>query len=148
MACTCPKYLPRHLPIALLLFTFGFIGCSGSGANSKTSTSGSPEAKDGLMDLQNLLIEIKAAGGKLPTKASDLTQHDVAHPAAGALVVNGTIVYLFGATIDESLTPPKLVAMQSGADKSGGWVLLSNGEVKDLPAAEVAALPPGGKLPK
>jgi hypothetical protein len=62
--------------------------------------------------------------------------------------VNGTIVYLFGATIDESLTPPKLVAMQSGADKSGGWVLLSNGEVKDLPAAEVAALPPGGKLPK
>lgn len=148
MACTCPKYLPTRLSIALLLLTVGFIGCSGSGASSKTSTSGSPEAKDGLMDLQNLLVEIKAAGGKLPTKAADLTQHDVAHPAAGALVVNGTIVYLFGATIDESITPPKLVAMQSGADKSGGWVLLSNGEVKDLPAAEVAALPPGGKLPK
>lgn len=100
------------------------------------------------MDLHNLLVEIKAAGSKLPTKPSDFTQHDIVHPAAGALAANGTIIYLYGATIDASITPPKLVAMQAAADKSGGWVLLSNGEVKDLPASEVAALPPGGKLSK
>ncbi len=134
--------------VAMLSVSLGLAGCSGSGSSGSSSTKGTPEARDGLMDLQNLLVEIKSSGGKLPTKAAEFAQHDVAHPAAGSLVVNGTIVYLFGATIDESLTPPKLVAMQSDADKSGGWVLLSNGEVKDLPAAEVAALPPGGKLAK
>jgi hypothetical protein len=72
----------HYFQICLLLLTLGISGCSGSGASSKTSTSGSPEAKDGLMDLQNLLIEIKAAGGKLPTKAADLTQHDVARRCA------------------------------------------------------------------
>ena len=100
------------------------------------------------MDLAELLKEIKTNGGKVPAANSDFAPHDAMHPAAGALSINGTIIYLFGATVDTNETALKLVAMQKDADKSGGWVLLSNGEVKDLPAAEVAALPLGGKMPK
>lgn len=110
------------------------------------STSGTPAARDGLLDLCDLLKEVK--GGKVPMTNNDLAQHDAMHPAAFALTTNGTIVYLFGASVNPAEKELKLVGMQKDADKTGGWVLLSNGEVKDLPASEVAALPAGGKMPK
>jgi hypothetical protein len=61
------------------------------------------------------------------------------------MVQNGAIVYLAGAKINEADTEPKLVAMQADADKTGGWVLLSNGKVEEMTAEQVAALPPGGR---
>ena len=141
-----------YLLISLVLvIPYAFVsGCGGSSTGGKDmkNTTGSPAAKDGLMDLSLLLTEIKAAKGKMPSSANDFAQHDIAHPAAGVTAVNGTIVYLVGATVDAKDTSGKLVAMQKDADKSGGWVLLSNGEVKDLSAAEVTALPLGGKMPK
>jgi hypothetical protein len=35
--------------------------------------------------------------------------------------------------------------MQSNAKEKGGWVLLNNGEIRDMQSAEVAALKPAGK---
>jgi hypothetical protein len=35
--------------------------------------------------------------------------------------------------------------MQADADKTGGWVLLENGEVQDLSASEIQALKPAGE---
>lgn len=126
--------------LLLLMALSGCWGCSSQPAATSTS-AGTPQAREGLEDLARLLSTINAQGGALPRTAADFAQHDVAFPAAGVLVQNGTITYLPRATLDPAATPPYLVAMQADADTTGGWVLLSNGEVQDLPAAEVAALP-------
>lgn len=115
-------------------------GCSSEPAAS-SSSAGTPQARDGLEDLARLLKTIKSQGGSLPRTPADFAQHDVAFPAAGTLTQNGTITYLPGGTIDETVTPSQLVALQADAETTGGWVLLSTGEVQDLPAAEIAALP-------
>lgn len=119
-------------------------GCS-SDPGTVTQGAGTPEARDGLLDLANLLKSINQSGGKLPTSPTDFANHDVLYPAAGALVQNGTITYLPGATITPNDPEVKVVAMQAGAETSGGYVLLSTGDVKELTAAEVSALPPDGR---
>ena len=132
------------LLVAQILFVAGCF--STTKVDPLASKSGTPAARDGLLDLCDLLKEVK--GGKVPMTMNDLAQHDAMHPAAFSLTTNGTIVYLFGASVNPAEKDIKLVGMQKDADKTGGWVLLSSGEVKDLPASEVTAFPPGGKMPK
>ncbi len=130
--------------VGLSVVVLSFVpGCSSESATDG-GTAGTPEARDGLLDLANLLNTVQEEGRPLPKKAADFAQHDVAFPAAGALIQNGTIVYFPGASIDASAATTAIVAMQADADKSGGWVLLSTGEVKDLGAQEIAALPRAG----
>jgi hypothetical protein len=127
--------------LALLLITVSLAsGCSSDPAAS-SSTAGTPQAHDGLGDLARLLKSVKAQGGTPPRTPADFAKHDVACPAAGTLIQNGTITYLPGDVIDEAIAPPQLIALQADAETTGGWVLLSTGEVQDLPAAEIAALP-------
>jgi len=137
----CQK-APKSLALVFLLFV-SFAGCSGS--SEPVSTTGMPEALDGLKDLAELLKILESEGRSFPKKKSEFVQHDVMHPAAGTLIPNGTVVYFLGGKIDSNDANPKIVAMQAGADKGGGWVLLSNGELKDLPADQVAALGTSGK---
>jgi len=128
---------------SLISFTGGY-GCS-SKPGTVTQRAGTPEARDGLLDLAQLLQSIHQSGGKLPTSPEDFAQHDVLYPAAGALVQNGTITYLPGATIDPSDAQIKLVAMQAGAESTGGYVLLNSGDVQEMTAAEVYSLPHVGR---
>jgi hypothetical protein len=121
------------------------VGCTPASTTTTDSTpAGTPPARDGLIDLAQLLKSIKDQGGRLPATPAEFAAYDVAFPAAGALVQNGTIVHLRGATLDEADDELKLVAMQAGADQTGGWVLLSNGEVSELTAEQVTALPRAG----
>lgn len=131
--------------MCLLLMALSVVsGCS-SEPSPSGSSAGTPQAHDGLEDLARLLKSVKARGGAPPRTPADFAKYDVEFPAAGTLIQNGTITYLPGGTIDESVNPAQLVAMQADADKTGGWVLLSTGEVQDLSAAEVAALPKPSK---
>jgi len=131
--------MASRLFVLLIVLTLA-LGCSSETA-TKSPTAGTPQAHDGLEDLARLLKTLQTQGGTPPRTPAEFAQHDVAFPAAGTLVQNGTITYLPGGTIDEAVTPPQLVALQAGADTTGGWVLLSTGEVQDLPAGEIAALP-------
>lgn len=139
-------HLSRIFCLAYLmssLMCFCLNGCTGNSAT--VSTTGMPEALDGLKDLAHLLEILQAERGSLPTKKSDFEKFDVMHPAAGTLIPNGTIVYFLGGKVNQKGGEPTIVAMQANADKTGGWVLLSSGEVHDLPADQVASMKTSGK---
>jgi hypothetical protein len=110
---------------------------------SKASeTAGLPDAKNALLDLAQLLNGLAAGNLPPPKEDADFVNYDVEHPAIATLIANKTIVYNYGTTTASSNSGTSWIAMQSNAKEVGGWVLLDNGEVKDLPAAEVSALSP------
>ncbi|PQO47631.1 hypothetical protein [Blastopirellula marina] len=135
--------------LAAALFAISAVGCGGSSTGDVgKSEPGMPGARDGLTGLTELLKYVKHEGLPLPSNKSDFAKYDPIFPDVGTLVQNGTVVYLYGAQIDPTSSEEKLVAMQADAEQNGGLVLVSTGEVKYLEAAEVAALPAGGKKGK
>jgi hypothetical protein len=139
---------------SMLFSILMFLACASvslTGCGSKeipttvSETAGMPEAKDALLDLAELLKRLAAGNMKPPTDAAGFVNYDVEHPAIATLISNGLVVYNFGATIDGTKAGDQWVAMQSNAKEKGGWVLLNNGEIRDMQSAEVAALKPAGK---
>ncbi|MBM3966228.1 MAG: hypothetical protein FJ308_14370 [Planctomycetes bacterium] len=121
----------------------------GQGCGSKTidpskvsETAGLPDAKNALLDLAQLLTGLAAGNLPPPKEDADFVNYDVEHPAIATLIANKSVVYNYGTTTQSSNAGTSWIAMQSNAKESGGWVLLDNGEVKDLPAAEVSTLSP------
>jgi hypothetical protein len=118
-------------------------GCGGKSIPENVPESaGLPYAKDALVDLSELLKRLGEGNQQPPADAAAFANYDVEHPAIATLISNGMVVYNYGATINGSDAGSKWVAMQSGAKESGGWVLLSNGTVKDLKASEIVSLSP------
>ena len=74
-----------------------------------------------------------------PKTAAEFARHDVLFPVAGVLLPAGKIVYA-GGTLDQS-DPPKLLGYAKDAETAGGWILLSDGTVNEVTAAEFAAVP-------
>lgn len=98
-----------------------------------------------MQDVSALLQSLQAQGTAPPTKAAHYRQFDVIHPAAGIMIPNRTLIYFKGGRIDPESKSQLLVAMQADADKTGGWVLLESGEVKDLQASEIQNLKQAGE---
>lgn len=127
----------------------GFLFICGQGCGSKTidpskvaETAGLPDAKNALLDLAQLLNGLAAGNLPPPKEDADFMNHDVEHPAIATLIVNKTVVYNYGTTTASGNSGTSWVAMQSNAKETGGWVLLDNGEVKNMQASDVSALSP------
>jgi|LakMenE01Jun11ns_1017448.scaffolds.fasta_scaffold9941488_1 hypothetical protein len=140
----CLNRLVRKANLAAGLLSLLIVGCS-QNSTSEGSGSGMPGAREGLRDFSALLQSLKTEGTAPPTKAAQYRQFDVVHPAAGIMIPNRTLVYFKGGKINPDSDSQMLVAMQADADKTGGWVLLENGEVQDLSASEIQALKPAGE---
>lgn len=138
------KSLVWKLFLAVGLLSSIFVGCSGR-SGSDGSGSGLPGAREGLRDVSTLLQSLQAQGTAPPTKAALYRQFDVIHPAAGIMIPNRTLIYFKGGRIHPESKSQVLVAMQADADKTGGWVLLESGEVKDLQASEIQTLKQAGE---
>lgn len=139
---------PLFFGIAVVLTsaTLSMTGCGSKDVPTNVSeTAGMPEAKDALLDLAELLKRLAAGNMKPPSDAAGFANYDVEHPAIATLISNGLVVYSFGATIDGTKAGDQWVAMQSNAKEKGGWVLLNNGEIRDMQAGEVTGLKPAGK---
>lgn len=117
-------------------------GCESKVTKDTSSTAGLPIAKDALMDLSELLKQLSDSGQAMPADAGAFAGFDVEHPAIATLISNGMVVYNFGTKINAADTSGKWIAMQAEAKEKGGWVLLANGDLKDMQAADVAALQP------
>ncbi|HAC90826.1 MAG TPA: hypothetical protein DCF63_09355 [Planctomycetaceae bacterium] len=130
--------------LAAGLLSLLLVGCSQK-SGSEGSGSGFPGANEGVRDFSALLQSLQTEGTAPPTKAAQYRQFDVVYPAAGIMIPNRTLVYFKGGKINPDSDSRVLVAMQADADKTGGWVLLENGEVQDLTASEIQALKPAGE---
>ncbi|NBV44398.1 MAG: hypothetical protein EBR86_01855 [Planctomycetia bacterium] len=133
----------RALRICMALMVLGglaagAIGCGG-GSTKKDPAQLGPTPNDGLTDLQRLLEAVKAGQQKAPTSAAEMAAIEPLFPVAGAFVQNGSIEYVWGAKLANGPDAAKrLVGFETKSPKEGGFVLLQDGTLKQVSAAEFA----------
>ena len=113
--------------------------CTGCGGDkAPADASGAPTAKEGLLDLAALLKDVAELKKSPPSRQSDLQQYDAVYLSATLAITRGEVVYVWGAGLSGGTA---VVAHEKEAPTAGGFVLLQDGTVKKLTAAEFAAAP-------
>ena len=83
--------------------------------------------------------------GQGPKKAADFSKYEAGYPLGYAAVQSGEVVVVWGAKIagegETGSAPANVVAYEKKVPAEGGLVLLQNGQVKQMTAAEFAAAP-------
>jgi hypothetical protein len=115
------------------------LGCSPTPQPVETTSSSVEE----LNELATIL-RATGNGGHSLRRASDLTKFESTFPVSCSAVKSGRIVLIWGATVagegDGSGTA-QVVAYQKSTPTEGGFVLLQNGQVVQMTAAEFASAP-------
>jgi hypothetical protein len=107
-------------------------GCGGSQQPQQVNPN-----KAALEDLGGMLKQLAEQNMKPPARLEELMEPLV--PTAGGMLRNGNIVYFWGIGYDAGST--KIAAHEKNAASEGGFVLLQNGTVKEMTAAEFASAP-------
>lgn len=111
-------------------------GCSGgSGGPSGPGPGGTPTGKEGLSSLQQLLKAYGDEKKAAPAKIADLEKVEPVYPGAYIALVQGNIVYSWGKSFSPSGSDTVL-AYEKKVPESGGHVLMQDGTVKEMSAAE------------
>jgi hypothetical protein len=132
--------LRRHLPAVALLTACALVGCGGKNADEQPKgAGGTPTAKESLEDLTRLLKDFEAKKQKPPAKIAAVEPVEPAFPGAYLGLLRGDIVYTWGAPLASD--SQSVLAYEKKAPAEGGFVLLQNGTVKEMTAAEFAAAP-------
>lgn len=116
------------------------VGCGGGGGPKDPATTG-PKPNDGLQDLKTLLDAVKSGQQKAPKSAAEMAAIEPMFPAAGAFIQNGSIEYVWGTALASGPDAAKrMVGFETKAAKEGGFVLLQDGTLKEVSAAEFGGL--------
>lgn len=124
-------------------------GCS-SDARQGTTGAGTTRA-DEFREVGQLVAAHAAKGRKAAPTPAELTGYEAAFPLAVKAIRSGEVVGVWGATlagegdVAAGKAATAVVAYEKKAETAGGWVILQNGEVKEMTAAEFAAAPKAGK---
>ena len=136
------KFAVTLLYIALAICPVVTIGCSGSSATvdavSTIDEDGLADARSGLVEMAEMFKFFNGESIKPPKKAAEFSKYDGLFPVAGVLLPAGKIVHA-GGTLSKD-PPAKVLGYAKDVPTSGGWVLLTDGEVKEVTAAEYAEL--------
>lgn len=127
----------RWLILGVTAVAVAVSGC-GPGVDSRP-----PTAADNLADLKEMLEELKAERKRPPASVAELRPLEPIHPMAVRQLTLGLTVYAWGVGLDPA--SPAVLAYPKDAAEKGGPVLLQNGEVKTMTAAEFAAAPKAKK---
>ena len=119
------------------------IAASVSGCGSGVAPGALPSNEQNLTELKMLLEEHQKAYKKPPAKQADAARLEPSYPGAVRLLGRGEIVYAWG--IPLAAGGSGVVAYHMDAPEKGGTVLLEDGTVKELTAAEFATAPKAGK---
>jgi hypothetical protein len=76
---------------------------------------------------------------KAPTRPAELEPVAPAAPLAEPAIRDGSVVYVWGATLSPGSTA--VLAYEKKAEAEGGWVLLQDGTVKQMTADEFRGAP-------
>ena len=111
-----------------------------TGCNSaKTSGAIDGGPKVALEELGQTLKMLAGEGRKAPTKPAELDALEPMMSVAVPMIRSGDLVYVLGAGYVAGGT--QVVAYQKQAAAEGGFVLLQDGTVKNLSAAEFGSAP-------
>ena len=127
----------RLIPCVAMAALLGGLGCGGSAPNPVVVTT-----NDMLDDLKGMLTEYQSDRKVSPKKLSDLATYEPVHQAALHGLSTGTCTYFWGSDLSGGQA---VLAFETKAEKEGGYVLLQDGTIKKMTAAEFAAAPKAGK---
>ncbi len=113
------------------------VGCGGP--DVPKDATGAPTAKQGLVDLAELLKGVAEQKKSPPARQADLEQYDVINLAATLAITRKEVVYVWGTGIIAG--GQAVIAYEKDAPSAGGYVLIEDGTVKAMTAAEFAAAP-------
>lgn len=114
---------------------------AGCGDN-KPTVSSNPN-KDALAEIGQMLKMLADEKRRPPGRLAELEPVEPLLPSAAPLLRDGTLVYLWGTAFAADGT--LVTAHEKRTPTEGGLVLLQNGTVKEMSAAEFAAAPKPGK---
>jgi hypothetical protein len=120
--------------------SLGLTGCSKPAATQSSATQG-PSINDGLTDLRDMLKEAAGSNTPPPTSQEEMVAFDAVHPVAGAFIQSEQIIYVWGSALKpDGGSAQKVVGYEPTCTTTGGQVLLENGEIKQVSAAEFQQL--------
>jgi hypothetical protein len=115
------------------------IGCGGGG--SKSGSSAGPTANDAANDVSRMLKDFAEATKRAPTSLADMgADYDATHPLGYGAVKSGDYVVVWKAPVSASGSG-NVLAYQKDAPSKGGPVVMQDGSVKEMTAAEFTAAP-------
>jgi hypothetical protein len=117
----------------ILAVLISLAGCSNSG-----KTSFEPTAKIKMEEIGQMLVTLQDGGGGPPSGVADLTRIEPMVPLSAADLRSGEIVYVWGAGVDKG--QKKLVAYEKKTPGEGGWILLTDGSVRQISADEFKSM--------
>ena len=97
--------------------------------------------------LQEVADLLRAAGGegRAPTKPADLARYESIYSVGYQAVKSGEVVVVWGAKMagegEAATAPANVIAYEKKAPTEGGWVLLQNGNVKEMTASQFNSAP-------
>jgi hypothetical protein len=115
-------------------------GCGGPSGSSNTA----PDADQTASDVAEMLKEYTAATKRGPNSAADLTDAPASHPVGHAAVLSKEYVVMWRTPVTAGAADVVL-AYPKDAATAGGKVVMQDGSVKQMTAAEFAAAPKAGK---
>ncbi|MFM8271044.1 MAG: hypothetical protein ACKODX_01800 [Gemmata sp.] len=119
---------------------FAFALLAGCGTPAAVPTpQPPPDAELGLRELGEVFKYRAGQKAPAPTRAEDLAENAGAVDNALPLINDGHVVVFW--RVSYSPTSTEVLAYQKSAATAGGKVLLRNGTVKEMTAAEFAAAP-------
>ena len=141
--------MPVPVKSALVLIALAVLsaggGCS-SGRNAGVPEG--PTQADELREVSGMLSLYSGEHRRGPAKAADLAGYQGGFPLGYRAVQSAEIVVVWGATMPGEGDGGKtdaVMAYQKKVPSEGGFVLLHNGTVKEMSAAEFQAAPKAGK---
>jgi hypothetical protein len=133
----------NHSKRACLALALGLLlgaaagGCSGSGKSGHN-----PTEKDKLQEIAQMLRTVESDKTRPPARLADLGAVEPMLPTSAQSLRSGDIVYVWGARLSSGGNASSTVlAYEKKAATEGGWVLMQDGTVKKLSAAEFAGAP-------
>lgn len=114
-------------------------GCGQKGAEPAGGSGGTPTNKEALEDLARMLQDFEQKQQKPPAKLAAVEPVEPVFPAAYLGLSRGEVVYVWGAPLSPGSS--NVLAHEKKVPAEGGFVLLQNGTVKEMTAAEFAAAP-------
>lgn len=135
MRCCQPRVAWVHLFFAVSLVA---LGCTSD--DGPSAASGTPSAKQSLTDLVSLLNHLKSENKKPPARLADIQPIEPLFQGAYLGLARDEIVYVWGAPIDPAGSN-KVLAYEKAAESTSGWVLMQDGSITAMEAADFKAAP-------
>lgn len=121
-------------PLMVVVVILSIVGCGRSGGTHNTDP-----AKDELADIYETYTEYVKNNKKPPQRLSDLKRYETVHTLALRVLNEGRYVVVWGVNSKDSAT---VLAYPKDAPPEGGQVLMADGTIKSMTAAEVSAAAP------